>query len=501
MTHVVAVDLGASGGRVILGSWDPRTNTVGLTEIHRFANEPVEVRGTLHWDILRLFHEIKTGIRLAVRGLPPGDAVASLGFDTWGVDFGLLDRKGRLTGNPVHYRDGRTAGQIEKLNQRLGEGELFRRTGIQDAWFNTVGQLTGARDQDPGFFEGAEALLFTPDLLNYFFTGIRAAERTIASTSQLLAAGKGEWDAGLFEALDLPVGLMQPVREPGTLLGPVSAELAHDLGLAEGTPVALVPSHDTESAALAVPSVSGRPFAFISCGTWSVLGAELDAPVLTEEARTGGFSNEAGAFGTTLLLKNIMGLWLLQECKRWWEREGAALDHGALAEWAEAAPAWGSLIDVNHPMFASPGDLPGRIQAFCRQTGQKVPGSRGEILRCVVESLALEFRRSLKALEAVTGVSFEELWLVGGGAKNRLLCRLTAAATGRPVRTGPSETTALGNVVSQLHSQGAVSTPIEARKLVARSFGVQVEEPEDQAGIEAVARRWERILDRPPPVV
>ena len=254
MVHVLAVDLGASSGRVVLGSWDPDQRSLGLQEVHRFPNEPVEVRGTLHWDILRLYHEVLKGIRKAGQSLPEGQSLSSVGIDTWGVDFGLLDAQGKLLGNPVHYRDHRTDGQVDLQTQRLGEGTLFRKTGIQDAWFNTVNQLRGALDRDGSFFEGAASLLFTPDLLGYFLTGRQGAERTIASTSQLLGAGSRDWCCDLFDGLGLPLGIMQAVREPGTVLGPVTESLAADLGV-PGLAVTLVPGHDTESAALAIPSV------------------------------------------------------------------------------------------------------------------------------------------------------------------------------------------------------------------------------------------------------
>jgi len=500
MTHVLAIDLGASGGRVIRGSWDPQQKKVSLHEIHRFDNVPVEVRGTLYWDTLRLFHEIKTGIREASRTLPPGDAISSLAVDTWGVDFGLLDSAGHLIGNPVHYRDKRTDGQVERLSQLLGEGTLFRQTGIQDAWFNTVYQLAGALEKDPAFFDKAATLLFTPDLFNYFLTGIKAAERTIASTSQLLVAGQPQWADALFTLLRLPRNLMQPIVEPGTLLGPVTAELAADLGLAPGTPVAVVPSHDTESAALAVPAVTkpGESFVFVSCGTWSVMGAELKAPVLSEASRLAGISNEAGSDGTNLALRNIMGMWLLQECKRWWERDGVALDHGALVDLAYTAPAWKHHIDVNHSLFATPGDMPGRIQAYCKATGQSVPGDRAAILRCILESLACMFRQSLDELEAITTQRFPELWLVGGGARNRLLAEVTATVIGRTVKTGPAETTALGSIVSQLKALGIFSATAQGRAAVANSFGTKVFEPRPDGLSEAAYAKWRNVTSSAP---
>ncbi len=500
MIHVLAIDLGASGGRVIRGSWDSDAKKVGLHEVRRFANEPVEVRGTLYWDILRLFHEIKAGIREAVLSLPPFESIAALAVDTWGVDFGLLDRNGVLMGNPVHYRDKRTNGLAALLGSELGEGTLFRATGIQDAWFNTVCQMKGALVMNPEAFENAAALLFTPDLINYFLTGIKAAERTISGTSQLLAAGKPLWAADLFERLDLPLSLMQRIVEPGTILGPVDADLARELGLEPGTPVAVVPSHDTESAALAVPAHPGpgESFAFVSCGTWSVIGAELPAPVLSESCRLAGFSNEAGADGTSCLLRNIMGMWLLQECKRWWERDGSKLEHGELVELAATAPPWRHHIDVNHALFAAPGDMPGRIAAYCIATAQDVPGTPAAVLRCIIESLACAFRHSLDELESLVGQRFDTLWLVGGGSRNVLLCTTSAAVCGRTVRTGPAETTALGNIMSQFMALGIFGSIDAARQAIAESFESSRFEPEQNEESADAYLRWRDIVEKAP---
>lgn len=500
MIHVLAIDLGASGGRVIRGSWDAAERRISLQEIHRFANEPVELQGTLYWDVLRLFHEIKAGIREAVRQLPAGETIACLGIDTWGVDFGLLDGHGQLLGNPVHYRDRRTDGMVALVSAELGEGSLFRATGIQDAWFNTVYQLMGLRLSDPALLAGADCLLFMPDLLNYFLTGLKAAERTIASTSQLLAAGLPEWDDQIFRRLELPRRLVLPVAEPGTILGPVTAGLAAELGLAPATPVALVPSHDTESAALAVPAMpeTGESFAFVSCGTWSVLGAELQAPVLSENCRLAGFSNEAGSGGTYCLLRNIMGMWLLQECGRWWERDGLKLDHAELARLAAEAPSWQHFIDVNHQLFAQPGDMPLRIRAYCRVTGQAEPEGKAALLRCVIESLACCFRESLTVLEELSGKHFATLWLVGGGSRNSLLCSTTASLIGRPVTVGPTETTALGNVMSQLQALGELLSVPAVRAAVATSFATQVHAVHDTTTADTAFKRWKALTSKAP---
>jgi len=496
MINVIAVDLGASGGRIIRGAWSSSTKKIELFEIHRFANEPVKIRDTLHWDILRIFHEIQAGIRETTRTLPLGTSIASLGIDTWGVDYGLLDANDRLIDNPVHYRDSRTDGQVEKLAKELGSGTLFNATGIQDAWFNTSVQLTAALKKNPQYFDGAESLLFIPDLLNFFLTGIKQTERTIASTSQLLSIRDRDWDEELLSRLNIPRGLMQPVTDPGRILGFISPKLRKDLGFKTKVPVALVSSHDTASAALAVPTVSGKTFAFISCGTWSILGTELDVPILGAEALQRGFSNETGADGKTLLQKSVMGMWLIQECKHWWERDGEKLDYGEMVLWAEKAPPWSTSIDVNHPLFSTPGDLPERIRTFCKATGQEIPETQGAILRTIIESLACEYRRSLENLESIIGTPIEEIWLVGGGVKNSLLCQLSATISGREVRTGPTETTALGNVISQMKTLGVFPSTAEARSAIADSFGVRIYEPAKGAEIEPAFARWKMITEK-----
>jgi sugar (pentulose or hexulose) kinase len=494
MYSVLAIDLGASGGRVIRGTWDSPARKLKLEEIHRFNNEPVDVNGTLYWDILRIFHEIKFGIRKAVQLLPAGSCLRCIGIDTWGVDFGLLDSHGQLLGNPVHYRDARATGELSRLEELLGTGFLFRKTGVQDEWFNTVGQMTGALQRNAAFFDRAEALLFVPDLLNYFFTGIKACEQSIASTSQLLASGSLSWDEEIFSRLGLPQRLMQRVLYSGTLLGPVSTGIVLELGLPPGIPLALTASHDTASAALAVPATQGRSFAFINCGTWSILGTELDGPITTEAARIGRFSNEAGYKGKTLLVKNIMGMWLLQECKRCWESAGEPLEYGELASLAEIAGEATAFINVNDQSFANPGNLPDRIRQYCQESAQPIPASRGAVLRIILESLACEFRSSLEELEEVTGSRVDELWLVGGGARNGLLCQLTASITGHAVRVGSAETTALGNVVSQFATLGIFASLQEARNAIAESFSVQTFTPSAQGQSDLQYARWQRAI-------
>lgn len=488
---VLAMDLGASGGRVILGRWDPVSGRISLREVCHFENVPVAVGRTLVWDLPRLLDDLGRGVRQAVRNLADGESISGLAFDTWGVDFGLVDAAGDLVGFPIHYRDRRTEGQVAAVNEITGAGTLFQHTGVQDAWFNTVYQLRSLVRAKPFLVPVVQNLLFIPDLLNFLLTGITACERTIASTSQLLGPD-GRWGEELFRSLELPRRWMLPIREPGQILGPITQTIAQDWLLRPGTPVSLIPSHDTEAALVAVPADPHRSFAVISCGTWAVLGTELGSPILTDQARLEGFSNEAGMAGTFCLLKNIMGMWPLQECKRWWDRDGQGFTYEDLVESAEREPAWQSLIDVTDEVFAPPGDMPRRVRDFCRQRANPVPDSPGALVRCLLESLACEFRHSLEALEGISGKRFDDLWLVGGGTKNRLLCQLTADVTGREVHTGPAETTALGNVVSQFFALGVFSSVAEGRAAVAQSFDSGLYRPQAVEAASIGYSRWRR---------
>ncbi len=430
---VAAVDLGASSGRVMLGT--VQDGIVTLTELARFANEPVLAGGTRYWDILSLYRSIVDGLRTA----PPLDSV---GIDSWGVDHGLLDGEGVLLGNPVHYRDHRTDGMPERLFAELPALRLYDRTGIQILPFNTVFQLAAARGTAQ--LQAARTVLLIPDLLTYWLTGDVGAERTNGSTTALLEARTGAWDGALMTALGLDPDLLPPLREPGTVAGPLRPDVAEAVG--QSTVVTRVASHDTASAVVAVPAQHGR-FAYISCGTWSLVGVELTEPVLTEEGRAANFTNERGLDGTIRYLRNVMGLWPLQECLRVWGRSPADLP-GLLAE-AAARPAFASVIDIDDPAFLPPGDMPARIVQACRRAEVPVPTDQPGTVRCIVDSLAVAHQRAIADAVRCSGRSVEVIHLIGGGSHNDLLCQATADACGLPVVAGPAEATAIGNVLVQ----------------------------------------------------
>ncbi|WP_030255204.1 rhamnulokinase [Streptomyces violens] len=476
-----AVDLGATSGRVILGRVGP--DSLGLTEAHRFPNTPVRLPDGLHWDVLALHQGVLDGLRAAAHA----GGVASVGVDTWAVDYGLLDADGALLGQPYHYRDGRTEGAAERVWAMAGPEELHAVTGLQHLPFNTVYQLEAARGSAQ--LAAARTLLLIPDLLVHWLTGTVGAEETNASTTGLLDARTGDWSAALLDRLGIDPGLLPPLRRPGEPAGPLLPHVAEYTGLAAATPVTTVASHDTASAVAAVPATEPG-FAYISCGTWSLAGLELDAPVLTEESRAANFTNERGIDGTVRYLRNIMGMWLLEECRRTWAAQGspAALPD-LLAEAAREEP-FGALVDPDAPEFLPPGDMPARIRSFCRRTGQRAPESRGAVVRCILESLALAHRRTLRQAAALAGREIRTVHLVGGGSRNELLCRLTADATGLPVVAGPAEATALGNVLVQARAHGLVPDRAAMRRLVAATQPLRRYEPGgDRAAWDAAAAR------------
>lgn len=448
----VAVDVGASTGRVMLATVSPggtgaQPATVSLTEVHRFANSAVALPDGLHWDVVGTHREILTGLGILGRG---GASPRSVGVDTWAVDYGLLDGAGSLLGLPFSYRDPRTGPIAAVLDASVAPAELYRRTGIAALAFNTLPQLLSERGT--ARLAEAELLLTIPDLLTYWLSGDRVAEVTNASTTQLLDVRSRTWDLELMRRTGLSSRILPPLREPGTRGGPLRPEVVDATGLT-GAHVVAVGSHDTASAVAGVPA-HGADFAYISSGTWSLVGLELDAPVVTEAARTAGFTNEAGLDGTTRFLRNVSGLWLLQESVRTWSARGATVDLGELLHDAGRLPGPGALVDVDHPDLLAPGDMPARVAEHCRRTGQRAPTTPPEVTRVVLDSLALAHRRALAAAERVTGRSVAVVHVVGGGARNALLCQLTSDATGRPVLAGPVEATALGNVLVQARTAG-----------------------------------------------
>src|SRR5919106_2405239 len=400
----LAVDLGAESGRVVLGRFDG--GRVWLEEVHRFPNMPVRLPDGLHWDVLRILSEVKDGLAKTMRQ----EKIEGIGIDSWGVDFGLLDGEGALVSTPYHHRDARTEGMMEKAFGFVPKEEIYQTTGIQFLPINTLYQLLAMRGSP--LLEAAETMLLIPDLMNYWLTGEKACEYTNATTTQLLALEEGGWAGDLFEKLDLPSGLFSPVVSPGTELGPVLPGVAEEIGA--GPQVFTVASHDTASAVVAVPA-EGEDFAYISSGTWSLVGVELSGPVVTEEGLRANFTNEGGFGGKTRLLKNVMGLWLLQECRGQWTSEGHEYSYEELTRLAEGAPPAGPLVDPDHPAFLAPGDMASRIRSYCRATGQNPPEEPAAVARCVFESLALKYRHAIEQAESLAGRAIETVNVVGGG--------------------------------------------------------------------------------------
>ncbi|MEV0579513.1 rhamnulokinase family protein [Streptomyces sp. NPDC050392] len=476
-----AVDLGATSGRVMTGRVGP--GTLDLAEAHRFANTPVRLPDGLRWDVLALYKGMLEGLRAAGRAGP----VVSAGVDTWAVDYGLLDADGALLGLPFHYRDGRSAGMPERLPEGCGERELYAVSGLQHLPFNTVFQLLAHRTTAQ--WGAARTLLLMPDLLVHWLTGSVGAEITNASTTGLFDARAGDWSDALIGRLGLSRSLFPPLREPGDPAGTLLPHVAEFTGLPAGTPVTTVASHDTASAVAAVPATEAD-FAYVSCGTWSLAGLELDAPVLSEESRAANFTNERGVDGTVRYLRNIMGMWLLEECRRAWDRAGVPLGlTGLLADAAVARP-FAAVIDPDDASFLAPGDMPARIDAYLLRTGQAPLRAPGGYVRCVLESLALAHRRTLRRAAELAGREPRRIHLVGGGSRNELLCQWTADASGLPVTAGPAEATALGNVLLQARAHGLVGDLAGLRRLVARTQEVRHYAPRGDR------RAWDRAEAR-----
>ena len=463
-TAFAAVDLGASSGRVMVGQVGPDSLT--LTEAHRFANRPVSVLDTMHWDILALYREALDGLRSALRS---GHHLSGIGVDSWGVDYGLLDATGALIGNPVHYRDARTTGVPEKIAQTLSPDRLYHATGIQDQPFNTVNQLVAA--QGSASLGAARQLLMIPDLISYWLTGTAGAEITHASTTQLLNPRNGTWSGEVAAALGIELSLFPPLRHPGDPAGTLLPDVAQQIGADAPIPVTAVGSHDTASAVVAVPAEHDR-FAYISCGTWSLAGMELPAPIMTEDSRLANFTNELGVDGTVRYLRNIMGLWLLQESQRAWAAAGTPWELADLLHRAGQAAPLRSVVDAQDPAFLAPGGMPERIADACRRAGQPVPQDPPATVRCILDSLALAHRRAIAEAQRLSGRSVEVVHIVGGGSYNELLCQLTADACDLPVVAGPAEATALGNLCVQARAAGVLRGGLGEVRALLRSTQV-----------------------------
>jgi rhamnulokinase len=493
----VAIDLGAESGRVIVGTLDGEQ--VMLEQMHRFANAPVRTPDGLHWDVLRIYTEAIDGLRAAARKF--GDRIRSIGVDSWGVDYGLIDAGGRLLSAPYHYRDARTDGIDAEVAQQVPPAEQYARTGIAQLSINTLYQLAAQRRTQDGTLDLARSLLMIPDLFHYWLTGLRAAEHTIASTSGALDVD-GRWAADILARLDLPVDVFLNVSSPGTVLGDLRAAVRDECGLGSAR-VILPAGHDTACAVAAVPSQRGGNHAYISSGTWSLLGLELDHPILSEDARLAGFTNErgvglkpAGRAGTYRFLVNIMGLWLVQECRRSWARQGREWSYEELTAQAAATPSPGLLIDVDDPAFLHPDDMPAAIAAQLERTGQDPTIREPATVRAVLEGLALSYRLALERAERLSGMGVETIHVVGGGSRNGLLCQLTADACRRLVLAGPVEATALGNILVQAMGLGEISDLAEVHGVARSSADLTAYEPRPDIGWEERAARLQELRAR-----
>src|SRR5580693_666253 len=461
---VAAVDLGASGGRVMAGqvSTGRGGDQLELHEVHRFPNTPVRVLGTLHWDILGLYRGVLDGLGAAARSFE----LASAGIDSWGVDYGLLDAGGALLGNPVHYRDSRTDGVVDDVLAQVPAADLYAVTGVQQMPINTIYQLAAEARTRP--LAAARTLLLIPDLLAYWLTGEIGAEVTNASTTQLYDTRAGDWAWDLIGRAGLPAGLFPALREPGSVIGTLRRELAAEPGLGGPLPVIATGSHDTASAVVAVPA-QGQDFAYISCGTWSLVGVELDQPVLTEASRAANFTNETGVDGTIRYLRNVMGLWLLQESVRTWSAAGQCPDLATLLDEAARMPPLQVVVDPDDPVFLPPGDMPARIAGAARRTGQRPPADPPAVVRCILDSLALAYRARLREVQELSGQAVGTVHMVGGGVRNTLLLQLTADAGGLPVVAGPAEAAALGNILVQARALGAAPGDLAGMRALLRA--------------------------------
>jgi rhamnulokinase len=490
-SNYIAIDLGASSGRVLLGRWDGAR--FDLQELHRLANEPVAAMGHLHWDVLRLWAEMKHG--LARYAAQSGEPLSGIGVSTWGVDYALLDRAGRLLGNPYHYRDARTNGMMERAFEVVPREEIFAHTGIQFMQINTLYQLYSmVRGSDPQL-DAADTLLVIPNLFTYWMTGQKAAEYTHATTTQFYDARERRWAAELLERLSIPTRILPPVVEPGTVLGDLVPEVAEEVGLRHPAPVIATATHDTASAVAAIPGLDEKS-AYISSGTWSLMGIETPGPVLTSDALALNFTNEGGVGGTIRLLKNIAGLWLLQESRHQWQREGRAYEWDDLLTMAAQAAPFRSLVDPDATTFLSPGNMPAALRDYCLRTAQEQPESVGAVVRCCLESLALKYRQVLDDLERLAGHRLDTIRIVGGGSLNKMLCQFTADACDRPVVAGPVEATALGNILVQAIARDELPGIQAGRQAVAASVPLETYEPRDRTAWENAYARFCRLAGR-----
>ncbi len=487
MKRVLAFDFGASSGRAILGIFDGEK--IELQEVHRFSNDPVKINGTVYWDVQRLFHEIKQGILKAKEA----GGFDSIGIDTWGVDFGLLRKDGTLVENPVHYRDARNDGMVEKSQKYMSKERMYDITGIQFMDFNTIFQLLSLKESRPYILEESETLLFMPDLLNYMLSGVKSTEYSIATTSQMVDLETKDWSDEILEKFGIKKELLTPIAPTGAVIGQLSDEICEELGVPKADIVS-VAAHDTQSAITATPC-EYDDFAFISCGTWSLFGTEVKEPIINEASKKLNVTNEGGYDYTTAFLKNICGLWLIQESRRQWIREGKEYSYAELEKLALECEPFKCFIDPDAPEFAPMGNLPKRVKEYCEKTCQYVPQTVGEIIRCIYESLALKYRYTFDGIKKCTEKNYDRIHVMGGGTKDKLLLQMTAQSCNVKVYGGPIEATALGNVAIQLMSTGAIKDIKEARKIIANGENLKLYEPQNNAEWEKAYEDFKAIIN------
>jgi len=485
-SNFLAFDIGASSGRAILGILE--NGKLELVEVHRFKNQMTKINGSYFWNIFNLFDELKTGLKKCISdfNIQP----VSIGIDTWGVDYSLVTNEGHLVGLPFAYRDHRTDNSMEEFFQILSKKETYLLSGIQFMQFNTLFQLFSSVHQNYSGLKVAESLLFAPDTLNYLFTGIKKNEYTIASTSQLIKPGKAEWEEKLFDSAGISLRLTEEIIQPGTVLGSLLPEVLEETG-SSTIPCIAVASHDTASAIASVPA-QGENWAYLSSGTWSLLGIESPVPLVSEKTLEMNFTNEGGVEGTIRFLKNIMGMWLIQECKRIWDQEGE-MDWQQIVDLFVTAEPFKSLINPDDSSFLNPGNMPQAIQEFCKKTNQYIPETKGEIARCIYDSLVLKYKFTIRQIESVTGKPIEKLHIIGGGAHNTIVNQLTADALGIPVFAGPTEATAIGNIMLQAKALGKVKSLDEIREIVRNSFEVSEYLPSPKLDWESAYRKFETL--------
>jgi len=482
---VLAIDFGASSGRAMLGTFNG--DNINIKEIHRFSNDPVLVNGIMYWDVLRLFHEIKQSlIKSKLYG-----KIDSIAIDTWGVDFGLLDKDGNLLENPVHYRDKRTSGMIQKSFEVISKEDFYSITGNQFMEINTAFQLLSLKESRKDVLDRAETMLLMPDLFSYMLSGVKTTESTIASTTQLFDAKNKCWSKEVINKLGLPEKIFEDIVTSGTVIGEISNDICEELDIYPSKVIA-VAGHDTQSALVATPTKE-EDFIFISCGTWSLLGTELEDPIINEKSLKLNITNEDAYKGKSTFLKNIVGLWLVQESRRQWMREGKEFSFALLDEMAAGAKPFRCFINTDDPVFTPSGNIPKRIQEYCKKTGQFVPKTEAEIIRCINESLALKYRATLEEIKSCTGKEYNTIYIVGGGTQSNLLCNMTASACNLRVSAGPVEAAVLGNVCLQFIAMGDIKDITHARSIIKKSHNITIHQPENVDKWDEVYKKFREV--------